>query len=190
MSSPSRYTFKSRQRTQGEFRLLGLLLLLLVVIWLGWKGWRISTLAQALRDDAQALQQAASGSPDIDMLEDIQPLLANARQHATALRSEAALFLPLTRYMGWVPTYGADLVAAEPLLDVAAFSTTAAEESLTALLPLAQQIDRTPSLSEARILAEELEAARPQLEQAQAASEQALAARFGDRAGNCRRRVR
>jgi hypothetical protein len=153
-----------------------LVLFLLIGVWLGWKGWRIYTLGQAFRDDVQTLQQMARGNVNAETLADVQPLLASARQHATALRSEAAPFLPLTRQMGWVPTYGADLVAARPLLDVAIFSITAAEESLTALVPLAHHTTHTPSLSEALVLAEELEAARPQLEQARAASTQALAA--------------
>lgn len=165
-----------RRKHSRIWPLAVLLLLLLVSIWLGWKGWRTYTLAQALRSDVQALQQHASSTPDAETLPALQALAGSARTHAAALRDETHLFLPLTRHMGWVPTYGSDLVAAEPLLTVAVQTTTAVDESLDALRPLATMVTTTPTLSETQTILAHLSAVRPQLEQAQGATTQALAA--------------
>lgn len=101
-----------------------------------WKGWRAARLGLALREDLRALEAVAEDGPGFDSIASLGPQLSAAREHAVSLRSETAVFLPVTRLLGWVPVYGADLEAAGPLLDLAAGLTTAADESYTALSPL------------------------------------------------------
>jgi hypothetical protein len=117
----------------------GLLLLSIVAAALalaGFKGWRLYQRAQALRVDLRSIQALAPSKPDRRTLAALGPLLSQTRADTAALHDEAAPLLPLTRYLGWVPTYGADLVAAQPLLDAGVELTVAADEALQGLAPL------------------------------------------------------
>ncbi len=159
--------------TMGKFLVLGVLLLLL---FLGWKGWRIYSLATDLRQDMPAVQEVLRAGPDSTALEQLEPLLSRARQNASDLRSEAALFFPLTPLLGWVPIYGADIAAAEPVLTVVAGATAAADETVRVLMPLAADFEGTDPLDLTPAQVQQLTSARPKLEQSRAAITEALAA--------------
>ncbi|MBK9713244.1 MAG: DUF4012 domain-containing protein [Kouleothrix sp.] len=153
----------------------GLLIALVVVVALAGlavKGWRIYGRAQALRGDVRALESLARGAPDRAALTALGPQLATTRADAAALRAEAAPLLPLTRYLGWLPRYGGDVAAAQPLLDAAAGASAAADDAFAALAPLLAA-DSAPDGAQ---LARQILAARPQIESANAAIGRAVTA--------------
>jgi len=96
--------------------LLGLLLLLLAFG--GYKAQRVWRLMRSLQGHLDQLQAAADGSADLG-LDAVGESLQGARADLEALQSEVAPFLPLTRFLVWVPGVGGDLRAAPLLLDVA-----------------------------------------------------------------------
>src|SRR5262245_2629970 len=108
------------------------------------KGWRLYSLAQALRADARALEAAAK--PDASALASLGQLLAKSHFDALALYAEAAPLFPITRRLGWVPVYGPDVAAAEPLLDLVVGLSGAADDSFAAFAPLILARDRTQPL--------------------------------------------
>jgi hypothetical protein len=152
-------------------RLLAITILLALAV-LGVKGWRLYVLAQALRADARALEVAAK--PDAPALASLGQLLAKTHDDALALQAEAAPLFPIARRLGWVPVYGPNLAAAEPLLDLAVGLSGAADDSFAALAPLI--LDRDPALPIGVALATRLTAARPQLESARGSLARALEA--------------
>ncbi|HEX5691924.1 MAG TPA: hypothetical protein VFX76_18045, partial [Roseiflexaceae bacterium] len=119
-------------------------LLLVVLLAAGVKGWRTYAASQALLADARALQALASTPFNNTTLPTLGPLLAQTRADATALRGEVAPFFPITRRLGWAPTIGGDLAAAEPLLDTVVELSSAADESVAALAPLMRENQGQP----------------------------------------------
>src|SRR5439155_6128981 len=115
---------------------------------LGFKGWRLYTRVQALREDVRAIETITPAKPDAATLASLGPLLTRTHADAVALRAEATPLFPITRRLGWVPVYGPDLIAAEPLLDLAVELTTAADESFSVLAP--GVLDRAQPISVAR----------------------------------------
>lgn len=94
--------------------------------------------ARSLQGHLQALEAAAGGGvADLDAasVEDAGAHLAAMHDDLVALEGLAAPFLPLCRYLGWVPTYGGDLAAAPDLLDVAVGTSAAGNRVFRALLP-------------------------------------------------------
>lgn len=148
-------------------RRLGLALLLALVLALAVKGWLIYNRAQALRADVRALQSQARAPLDQAAAAQLGPLLAKTRADTAALRAEAALFLPITPWLGWVPRYGGELAAAGPLLDAGVDLSAAADDAFTVFGPLLPAPGAAP-LDGAR-LRERITSAGPQFEQARAA---------------------
>jgi Protein of unknown function (DUF4012) len=105
---------------------------------LGIKSWRMYTTFRALRSDIQAVEALIRSKPDTTALAALGPMLSSTRGDASALRGEAAPLFPIMRQLGWVPSVGSDLVAAEPLLDVAVELSAAADDSFAALFPIVQ----------------------------------------------------
>lgn len=108
------------------------------------KGWLIYGKAQAVRADARALQGLAQGPFDRAAAERLGPLLAQTRTDTSALRAEAALLLPITPYLGWVPRYGGELAASGPLLDASVELSAAADDAFTVFGPLLAPADSAP----------------------------------------------
>ena len=134
---------------------------------LGLKGWQLYSGVRAVRDDLRSLATLAQSQPNRSTLSSLGPLLAKARDDTATLRAEAGPLLPLSRYLGWVPVYGADLVAAPPLLDLAVDLTSAADQSYQALAPLLLDRDRAEPINQGMVV--RLVQARPQIERARAA---------------------
>jgi hypothetical protein len=141
---------------------------------LGYRCWRVYDRALLVRADLRAIQAATGAQRDRAMLASLGALLAKTRGDTAALHAEAGLFLPITRYLGWVPVYGADLVAAEPLLDAAVDLSAAADDAFVAFGPLLAADGSSP-LTSAQIQSR-IVAARPQIDSAGAAIERALPA--------------
>lgn len=137
------------------------------------KSWRMYSVAQPVLADIGALKIMAAAKPEDRTLADVGRLLSKTRSDTSAFRIEAAPLLPFARYLGWVPVYGPDLVAAGPLLDMAVDMTAAADDTLVALTPIVPLVQDKHSLNP--LLPGQLAAARPRLESAQQAITRASA---------------
>jgi hypothetical protein len=152
-------------------QLLAIIALVVIVI-LGLKGWQLFTLVQALRQDVQSLERIMQTPASITNGA-LGPQLARFRAHAITLRSAAAPLFPITRQLGWVPTYGTDLAAAEPLLDLLANLGIAGDESFQALAPIIAEHTTTQPIGV--MITQQLSSERPRLEMARQALAQAAA---------------
>jgi hypothetical protein len=175
-------TTPATRRKTGKYILLGLLLLLLLLLgWLGWKAWRVARTTQALLDRRPALEALAEGGltgldPDA-----AEQLVMDVRSDVLTLKSDAAPFLFLTPYLGWVPTYGSTLVIAPDLLDLAEAGLDTAAYAIRGLKPaliIMQQEQPSPDgTSKLSQLVQTLDAAQPDLRAAQTAFDEVIAAR-------------
>jgi hypothetical protein len=145
---------------------IGLALVAALLVW-GYKGWRIYSHAQATFDDMRGIEALLEGPRSAQVLRDLGPLLLKSRADVGALRAEVAPLLPLTAYLGWVPTYGRDLLAAKPLLDTGVQLTIAADDSFAVFSPLV--LEPRTDQHFVRALRNQLIAARPRLDSARAA---------------------
>ncbi len=148
--------------------------LLLIAALLSAKLWFVYQRAQAVRADVRAIQSLAGTPITPAAAAQLGPLLAQARADTAALRAEAGLLLPATRWLGWLPRYGGELAASAPLLDAAAELSAAADDAFQAFGPLLVPADSAP-LDGPRLQAR-LDAAGPQIGQARAALGRAAAA--------------
>lgn len=150
-----------------------LLLALAIVLLAAYKGIRLYSLAQALRSDLAAIGASAQ-TPSLAALPVLRAQVAKARADARDLQGEAQPLLPITRRLGWVPRYGADLAAAGTILDIASSATEAADEALSAFAPLAALPADREQLGQQ--LVRQLALAQPQLIAARQALDRAIAA--------------
>ncbi|MBK9942209.1 MAG: DUF4012 domain-containing protein [Kouleothrix sp.] len=160
--------------TRARRGVLIALVLVLVLAALAFKGWRVYDRARAVRADAAALRALALAPLDRTLAGRLGPLLAQTRADTAALRGEAALLLPITPLLGWLPVYGGDLAASADLLDAGADMSLAADQTFQVLAPLLDAGD-SAAITGAR-LRERVNAAGPQLDTARAALERAAAA--------------
>jgi hypothetical protein len=113
----------------------------------------------------------AEGDPD---LQAATAPVRDLRLNLTALRSEAWPLLSLFRYAERIPGIGPDLAALPPLLNVAADSALAADETLAVIAPVLKHDPARPVLSE---LLTTTETHHAQLIGAQAALRRAIQSR-------------
>src|SRR5207253_8951023 len=83
-------------------------------------GIELAPIVPNFLQDIEALEMVAQAKPNAANFASFGPLLTKTRGDAAALRAAAAPLFPVARQLGWVPTYGPDLAAAEPLLDATA----------------------------------------------------------------------
>jgi len=98
---------------------LGLLIIALALVFLTIKATRVYRIYQDMAPQIASLQavaSVASTNPSELDLAQLEDSLRNTATGLEALHEELRPFLPLTRYLGWVPTYGGDIEAAPYLL--------------------------------------------------------------------------
>jgi hypothetical protein len=138
---------------------------LVLLIALGIKGWHIYHHAQQVRRDVHALTTFTPVPTDhAATIARLSGLLRNTRSSAQQLQAEAEPLLPITHYLGGVPSYGSDIAAADPLLDTLIHLTTGLEEAVTGLTPLVVAANETGTLSITHVI--HLQTARPHLQRA------------------------
>ncbi len=145
------------------------MLLSTIITLAGLRAWHIALHMQAIDASVEHLQVLASTpATETDTLATATALLGRLHHQTLALQHEAAVVLPLAAHAGWLPRYGGDAAAAEPLLEVAVHLTAAGDETATAMQPLLQELDQSTPLSATQYAAlpHHLEAARPHLEAA------------------------
>ncbi len=123
------------KRIQHPIRWLILLGVLLLIAWLALKGWRIYRAADSLlAQQAAAEALLAEGLTNIDA-DAAEELVLGARRDLLVIKRETAVFMPLTPYLGWLPTVGPLAVEAKPLLEMADAGTETAAYALLGLKP-------------------------------------------------------
>jgi hypothetical protein len=168
----------ARSRRPWRFFWLGLALLLLAALGLGaLKARKIYNAGLPVYRDITHLQELARQPVEAETLNRALPMLGALRDHLSLFKEEAGPLLWLSPGLGWVPTYGEDLRSAPALLEVAGHSLNAAILSGEAARPLVDELQSPEStLTPARMAALLVEA-QPQLEEARAELDRALAAR-------------
>jgi hypothetical protein len=161
--------------------------LILVLAFVSFKAQRIWGRVRSLQNRVAELQRVTDSDVDTDLRE-VGENLRGAYDEIKGLQTDAAPLLWLSRYLGWVPGIGDDLIAAPALLDVALSVTQAGTvvfdglEPLVALQeqgefgerPLAQVLDiltdAEPALASARTFLDEAEIRRSAIDQADLSS--------------------
>jgi len=159
-----------------KYRWLGWLLLvaglLVIAGWAAVTGVQALKRAQSLQGHLQYLQDLADGGPaglfELDPAQ-VSNHLAGMDQDLAFIEARVGPLLPVGRLLGWVPEYGGDLKAADPLLQMAARLASAGERTFQALSPALDLVMAPDEESGALLsLGEEilpvLTAARPELE--------------------------
>jgi len=173
------YRYEDRRSRTQLVRWAIIALLVIVTGWLAFRLYRVWRAASALRGDVQAARAlVGQGVQEADPRE-VASLVRAAREDVEALEAAAGPFLRLAPHMGWVPRYGPTIQAAPVLLDVAGDLTAAAEGIVEPLMPLVERVEggtsaETSIIQEATVT---LARARPQLEAAMTAVQDAQSAR-------------
>jgi len=174
----------ARLRRVPLVRWLALLLLLVGLAWAGLTTYRVGAAASRVLEDLDGLESLAAQTTQGPDAGQALQLLRTTHADLQALQAAAHPFLWLAPHLAWLPRYGPDIAAAPLLLDIAldiALDLTAAGQTvLEPLLPLMSASAEGNSEGAGGLLQEAslaLAAARPQLLAAQAAVEEARAAR-------------
>lgn len=172
----------SKKKTGPTRKALWLVILFLLVLLAGiltvggLKARRAYELALTLRQDAQDVRALMSKEASYsERMRAAGPLLEKVRVDFDALNAEVGPYLWITSHLGWVPTYGDDLVAAQDLVDLADALLLTADTSYQAAAPILEENERD-GLDLARLTAE-LVQVQPQLQEAQRTLDLAVSAR-------------
>jgi hypothetical protein len=168
-------TGENRRRTLRRWLLAGLSLLL---ISFGLYAWQLLSLTRGLKGSLDELQRIAFSDPARMDLAQMESLLDRSHEQARQLRSWMKPLTTISDHLGWMPSIGPTLASGGPLLDYAVGLTGAGQELLSSFTPLWQEDETQMSgLPMGEKLYRTLKSAELQLHAAQAALDQALAAR-------------
>lgn len=143
----------SPPKTKRIILLVLLGILLLIIFWLGLKTWRIYQVGQdLLATQAEVETLMADGLTNIDP-DRAEALIMETRQDIKTLKKETAVFMPLTPYLGWVPTVGSTLVNAPAFMTMAESGIDGAAFAVRGLKP-ALLIMQDDNPSEASMLSQ------------------------------------
>jgi hypothetical protein len=151
--------------------------LLLILGFLGWKAYGLYQHAQVIQQKAEALEARLSPRPSLEQLPEIATQVRDLRGEIETLQAEAAPYLWMAKYCGWIPTYGGTLAQAEDLLTYAQNLTAAADDGLAALSPAIETALQNDQPVEILDLLLQLRESSPKLLSAQLALANAQAAR-------------
>ncbi len=169
--------------------LLGLLILLLGLIAIG---FQLLGHARSLQSHLHQIERLADDPAALDpaALEAAGVHLGGMRRDLEAIQSLVGPALPAARLLSWLPVYGGDLAAAADLLDLAVAVSAAGDRTFQALAPALHLLDEPAAGGESlgeRLLPlltaaqPELEAARRDLDAAQAARQRIETQRLSPR---------
>jgi len=102
----------------------------------------LTSAGERLRTLEGMAQAGFAASLEPEDLEAMKGELAQAEADFRALKAELAPFLPLCRYLGWVPLVGKDIQAAPHLLEIAIEVTAAGRAALEGVQPVADLLSR------------------------------------------------
>ena len=125
---------------------VGLACIGLAAVLAGTKLYHIFRAIRAVQADMQALQAMDLTSLQSETLQDASPALSKMHADLLILQAEASPFFPLSRRLGWIPTYGGDLKYADEILSTAVHATQAASTTLQAVMPIWEAVQQQPDL--------------------------------------------
>ncbi len=154
-------------RNWGKIILLSGLALLL--LWIGLKTWRITSASYALwqlKNEAQ--QMRADGLNSIDP-DEAEQMVLDARSNFLTLQTETEFLMPITPYLGFVPTVGPLLLNAPQLMEMGDAGTETAAYAIRGLKPALPILQAEAEGTDSRIpqLINTIATARPDLLQAE-----------------------
>ena len=152
-------------------------IILLLAAWLGWNVWHLVRHAQALEIQANELGSYLSPQPELKKLPEIAQKVHILRLDLDAFQAEAAAYLWLAPYSGWLPEIGGTTSQAGQLLALAQNLTAAADQGLTAVTPVIETALSNDKPLEVMDMLLKLKSSSPQLLNAQLSLAQALDAR-------------
>jgi len=165
--------------------LLAVLLSLLagLIAWSILKTWRAWTHLDAALVTLKRIESSASpellSHLDRSTVQELQRDLDMLQADLTAIQDEIGPFLPLTRYLGWIPVLGGDIQSAPHLLEVAQTVVAAGDMVFEALEPMVaawSDEDIGPDEGPLERLVPPLVSAQPKLELADVEIERAIEA--------------
>ena len=170
---------RNRVLKQGLRWFTWLLVLVAAIMLIGgaWKGWQIYQRLQTVWEDAQALQGLSLATLDFKQINAAGEQISALRADLAALQNEAAPFLPLAPYLGWVPVYGGDLSQSAHLLEMGVQLSITGDDAFQSVSPALQSMSGTDSAPHILDLLSNLKDADTKLLAAQAALSSARAAR-------------
>jgi len=171
-----------KRQTHGWQRFLRLLpaFLLIIVLVIGCvKGWHLYQNALIVYEDVTDLQASVRGPTDALDSDVISRQLLELDGDLDAFTQEAKPFLWLSPKLGWIPTYGGDLVYVTDFLELADHLVDASVTSLQAAEPLLDEINSQDSALDPAGITALLVDAQPRLLEARHEFDQALDARNG-----------
>ncbi len=155
---------------------LGVFLLVLGAF-LGWKGWTLVERAQGIEQKIDALEAYLDPKPKLEQIPQIAEKIHELRVEIDTLQAEAEPYLWMTPYLAWAPKYGGTISQADELIALAQNLASAADDGLTAISPTIETTLKNNQPLEAMDLVLQLQAASPQLLNAQVSLAQAQEAR-------------
>jgi len=154
-----------------------LLAILGVLSLVGMRAWGVVQRLQDVQQHVQALRSLSLSNLNAEQVDAAGEHLSALRLEISALEDEAAPFLSLAPYLGWLPSYGGDLTQAPALMEMALQLSILGDETLQAVSPLVPAVLEDRNSVSIPELLEILNEADTQLLTAQIALAQARAAR-------------
>lgn len=183
LSARDQFLAQEQPRPRPSRRLLKVLLLILLLILAflltggGFTAKRVYDIALLTWQDASQLREQVAGSPSLETVKAVGPSLETLRQDFNALKTEVEPYLWISPQLGWVPTYGEDIASAPDLLALTDALLASADQSYQALSPLLEVYDSDSADLDPAKLVGLLNQAQPQLMEARASLDLAMAAR-------------
>jgi hypothetical protein len=156
--------------------IIGLTLMALLIVG-ALKGWEFYKRLVLIKQKVDALEVYQTSLPKADQISEVASQIHDLRLEVESLNSEAGPYLGFTPYLGWVPTYGGDLVQAPELLKLAVGLARAADDGVLALQPGLKAALQKDQPLDILVVLESLQVAEPDLLNAQVELAQAQAAR-------------
>ena len=151
---------------------LGVIFLILAAL-VGFKAWGFYQQARTIEQKALELEAFLKPGPKLEQIPEISTKVHSLRGDLELFQQETEPWLWLTPALGWVPQYGGDVSQAKNLLALAEDLVTAADEGLLAITPTIETTLKNDQPLEMMDLVLRLQAASPQLLNAQVALAQA-----------------
>ena len=151
--------------------------LALLLLWIGLKTWRIGSAAYTfwqMKNEAQTMLDGGLTNIDPD---DAEQMVFDARANFLTLKNETEFLMPLTPYLGWVPTIGPLLINADHFVEIGDAGTETAVHAMRGLKP-ALAVLQTEDSGESRLpaLVTVIGDARPDLAHAEISFQQVVGA--------------
>ena len=164
---PARYSVSpGKQTLRRALQITAGALLVLILAFGAVRAYRVYLLAEKVRADLRALENAVPASPSSQALLDLSSQLPAFHKDLVSLEAQARPFLWLGPILSWVPTYGGDLAQARDLLDLAVGLTASADKGSQALSPLLDPSSSASSELSLSAAVGYLSQAEPQLSEA------------------------